>query len=574
MDFTIKRLGPIHEAKLELGDITVLIGPPNVGKSYTLKALYSSLIMLDPIARNYLLKSTFNELDILKRRRYVDEEEIFRILINLAILYKIYPQKVEKIIKRISNAPNIGQVNIRTENGIITATSKRKENVDLKKLDNLIQKKASLLWGLLPTTDETKVYLESPMPQFLPVLVKSLKKPITTRWKDHARHLSLNLSYFISSKLQEEKAKLILEMTTEIKLDEKSSIIKKGVRQLLKEILLKLEKTENKMEIFKILKDFVIVLTPDVRELEFWIMPEIDTGVEAVINRTINNLVENIGKTFESMYRSTIGIQSILFIPFGRSPLVYQLEYISREPLFRRDILEDYKFDIPLYSYMSKLSSGRARFLEGAYEKEIVQLFESVLQGNLIFDKRSGELKYKRWGFKEIDDKYPVVVPIKWASALAGEVTGILLPVLAVPDKSYIIIEEPESQLYYSAQVLMALALIGFSSLFKHKIVFSTHSDILAITLAYVQEFKPGKDKILELIKKLFEIQNIRVEESNLEPLAKAVSKAKNIDIRFYYYESTPSGVRVFEKKSLDIMKDVPGITDVVNILTTWAMKL
>ena len=77
MDFTIKKLGPIHEAKLELGDVAVLIGPPNVGKSYTLKALYSSLIMLDPIARNYLLKSTFNELDILKRRHYADEEEIF-----------------------------------------------------------------------------------------------------------------------------------------------------------------------------------------------------------------------------------------------------------------------------------------------------------------------------------------------------------------------------------------------------------------------------------------------------------------------------------------------------------------
>ncbi len=127
MKFLINKLGPIDEVELELEDITVLIGPPNVGKSYTLKALYSSLLMLDPTARNFLLKSTFNELDILKRRRLAGEEEIFRILINLAILYKIYPQKVEEVIKRISDTSNIGQINIKIENSSIIATSKKKK---------------------------------------------------------------------------------------------------------------------------------------------------------------------------------------------------------------------------------------------------------------------------------------------------------------------------------------------------------------------------------------------------------------------------------------------------------------
>ena len=74
-DFTIKRLGPINEAKLELGDITVLIGPPNVGKSYTLKALNSSLIMLDPTARNYLLKQIL--LDIIEHDRLISDRESF-----------------------------------------------------------------------------------------------------------------------------------------------------------------------------------------------------------------------------------------------------------------------------------------------------------------------------------------------------------------------------------------------------------------------------------------------------------------------------------------------------------------
>ena len=167
-----------------------------------------------------------------------------------------------------------------------------------------------------------------------------------------------------------------------------------------------------------------------------------------------------------------------------------------------------------------------------------------------------------------------VDVSIRFASASAGEIAGILLPILAIPDKSCIIIEEPESQLHYSAQVLMALAMIGLSNHFNHRIAFSTHSDIFALTLAYVQEFKPSKDKVLELIKKLLEMQNICVDDSNLEPLAKAVSENTDIDIRFYYYEPTPKEVKVSERKSFEILKDVPGITDVVNILATWAMSL
>jgi len=335
--------------------------------------------------------------------------------------------------------------------------------------------------------------------------------------------------------------------------------------------LLKLEKAEDTTEILKILYNLrLFKLTPKGWFI-LWAIPEM-----LLTEEIQDRLAEKIGEMLESVYRRALGIHSALFIPFGRSPLVCQLEYISREPFFRKEIFEDYyEFDILLYSYVSKLSVGRAKLSEGKYDNEIIKLFEPVLQGNLIFDKRLRELKYKRWGFEELYQKQEHDgIPMKWVSALAGEVTGILLPILAVSHSSYLIIEEPESQLHYSAQVLMALALIGLSSLFGHKIAFSTHSDVLAITLAYIQEFKPNEDKVLDLIKKLLEMQNIYVDENNLTPLARAVSEAKNIDVRFYYYEPTPSGVRVFEKKSLEIMEEVPGITDVVNILASWAMRL
>jgi|GEM_PF-2856452 hypothetical protein len=563
MDFTIKKLGPINEAKLEMGDITVLIGPPNVGKSYTLKALYSSLIMLDPIARKSLLKSVFSELRVLKHRRFVYEEDIFVFLTNLAILYKIDSRMTKDIAKRISDV--VGKIDIKIEKDTIVATSKRTEILDLKKLVELIQEQNAHLWGVLPTTNKTKVNLKLSIPNLFSILVEALKRPLTIKEENYNQELKLFIGCYISSYLQE--TKLILEKTAEIKLDMISPIMKK---RYPKGELLKLEIAKDTREILKILDNLrLFKLTP-----KGWFI--LHTTPEMLLTEEIQDwLAEKIGEVLESIYRRALGIQSVLFIPFGRSPIVCQLEYISREPFLRREIIEEYYgFDIPLYPYMSKLSSGKAKLSEGKYDKNMVQLFEPVIQGNLIFDKRSGELKYKRWSFKEIDDRNPVVVPIKWASALAGEVTGVLLPILSTPYSSYLIIEEPESQLHYSAQVLMALTLIGLSSVFGHKIAFSTHSDVLTLTLAYIQEFKPNENKVLELIKKLLEMQNIYVDESNLKPLAKAVSEAKNVDVRFYYYGPTPSGVRVFEKKSLEIMKDVPGITDVVNILASWAMRL
>ena len=141
MELHINKLGSVRKAELELGDITVLIGPPNVGKSYSLKALYANLLMLDPTTRNSSLESIFNELGILKYKRMPDEEIIFNILVSLAIIYKINPQRIENIIKHIKNILDIGQVNIEMKNSAIIVTSKIKEDVDIKMLNDSIKKR-------------------------------------------------------------------------------------------------------------------------------------------------------------------------------------------------------------------------------------------------------------------------------------------------------------------------------------------------------------------------------------------------------------------------------------------------
>ena len=227
MELHINKLGSVRKAELELGDITVLIGPPNVGKSYSLKALYANLLMLDPTTRNSSLESIFNELGILKYKRMPDEEIIFNILVSLAIIYKINPQRIENIIKHIKNILDIGQVNIEMKNSAIIVTSKIKEDVDIKMLNDSIKKKINLLWNILPTTEETKVILKPALPKFLPILRDATKNPVIIKWDGYDRHLKLHLVYQMSM-FQEKGSKLIFEKTTEILLDINSPILKKS----------------------------------------------------------------------------------------------------------------------------------------------------------------------------------------------------------------------------------------------------------------------------------------------------------------------------------------------------------
>ena len=45
MKFIFKNLGPIHEAELELGDLTIIAGRNNTGKTYVAYTLYGFLKM-------------------------------------------------------------------------------------------------------------------------------------------------------------------------------------------------------------------------------------------------------------------------------------------------------------------------------------------------------------------------------------------------------------------------------------------------------------------------------------------------------------------------------------------------
>jgi len=57
MKLRVKELGPIRDSEVELGDVTLFLGPPNTGKSYTLRAIYAKLFPLNDYTLNITEKS-------------------------------------------------------------------------------------------------------------------------------------------------------------------------------------------------------------------------------------------------------------------------------------------------------------------------------------------------------------------------------------------------------------------------------------------------------------------------------------------------------------------------------------
>jgi predicted ATPase len=535
MKISIHKLGAINNAEIELGDITTIIGPPNTGKTYALKTIYSTMLMLDEVARRFKLNEIFSKLDIMNY--YLNRHNILKILDILVNSHKndINEEILDKILNTELNS-NIEVESINFKGRDIQIIFNNKECIKLNEISDIIKNEIDALWNILPTDADTKIssnYSISDISEILYQSFNSIEKLPSYKHKYSDSNLKFELYYepLINREYNADSNILTFKNRTTINLS--------------------LEELSNSSS--KILKSRIFPF-------------ELDYELRRYISHLKREVLSPLDDTFRDIYRTVFNLQSILFIPFGRSPFTCQIDYISKNPLDRIELVNAYKPNMIYYSYLKWISRGRALLSEEKEKcKEVGELFNPVLQGNVEFNKETDEIIYKRNG---------VSVPIKHASALAEEVVGILLPIFTLPPNSCIIIEEPEAQLHYSAQILMALTLASLSKKFGHKIVISTHSDVLAITLAYLKIFKPKKDDIINLIRELLNMQYINLENIALDPLAKELSEDFNLNMKFYYHKPSPEGVMVVEKCVKDIIEDVPGISEVVELLASWSLNL
>ncbi|WP_338248388.1 hypothetical protein [Pyrodictium abyssi] len=62
MKLILENFGPVRSAELSLGDVTLPLGPPNTGKSYAMRALYSSALVLDEHVAQHLVDNVARRL--------------------------------------------------------------------------------------------------------------------------------------------------------------------------------------------------------------------------------------------------------------------------------------------------------------------------------------------------------------------------------------------------------------------------------------------------------------------------------------------------------------------------------
>jgi len=568
MELKIDHLGLINEAILKFGDISIILGPPNTGKSYTLRALYHSLIIFDKdIVKQAMYDLIIDEFNDFVKKLDIKISETFTTLFKLLSkhlvtkhsrrhiidlneiesLEKNILENIEKDIKLLNKENNTSlfilerpqkEENAYNTNFDIQVNINEQKEIDVNNL--IIRFKEHLensKYEFLPINDEkTKIRLNKyELPDF-----KILIMDLLNQFVNEKLYFETRSSRFISSKFVSRRIKEI----------------KQGKIEICSSI------TDNKLTITgsaKYLVNIPLFLTRTTVYKDDPYFYESYFDLSRTIRRYVRKIIyEHFSESFE-LYISESPIKEVIFIPFGRTPLIYLLEY---------DFLAEIMDNLILNSYLIKLKKGIQLLSKKDRPEDIIKLFASVIQGDIKYDKLTKKLRYQKYNSPDL--------PIEFSSALASEIAGILLPVLTLPPNSFIIIEEPEAQLHYSAQILMALVLVALSKKYGHKIIFSTHSDIFTITFAYLEKLNYNKNDIIKLIKDLLSVQGITVNSEQVDIVANFLSSEKEeISVKYYYYEpSLEEGVRIMQKSSEMIMEEVPGITNVTEILASWALNV
>lgn len=70
----IRKLGPVANGEIDLGDVTLFLGPPNTGKGYALRAIYTKLFPLDDYALGLMEEKLSERLTVYLERKFPKQE--------------------------------------------------------------------------------------------------------------------------------------------------------------------------------------------------------------------------------------------------------------------------------------------------------------------------------------------------------------------------------------------------------------------------------------------------------------------------------------------------------------------
>jgi len=544
--FRLVNIGPIKDAEIELGDFTLFLGLPSTGKSFALRSIYSSLTMLDSIfledLRRRILNTNAGAIGIDYITAYFD----YLLALGFSICDKEFVDSVVGVVN--SFGYNVKSLFSPTQDGclitlaeeinpvpkiseIINEAGKTVAQSVIEKLKNLIEYEKDS--SIFIDNEEMKSVIERIKPHFKIKQFEQITRLYPTMpLSEGQRDIVVTIN---------NKGLVKFEVNFYVQTTRK--VISKITEEEIKAAFTPRSPSFHRPFIFEILdidNTFPIDILKKLLLTEYSSVTFIPYGRSQLI-LSYNNLQKQINQAF---------LQAISNISPYLSSLLQTPEWLNTSYIYH------------FASGLEKLVNRKRLNDENIYISEIMDNILDLVRLKVEVIRLTPNITqlYYKMEEKRIEPSY--------ASAMVNEVASIFVPLLDLETPTLVLIEEPESQLHLAYQNLLLIALL---SLVQHgyNFVISTHSDLIASFLGDLVRYKPSKEKIAELLKKILNQSSLpHTIEKIIEEAEKTIKGSK---IKVYYFENgTAREVPVRE-----LTYDVPGITkQVIDSIVDWEAEL
>jgi len=551
MKFKIKNVGPISEAEIELGDFTLFLGPPSTGKSFSLRSIYSSLIVLDDNYLGRLRETTFignaGAIGIDYITAYLDS----LLALGNNVCDKDLINEILNVVKGLGY--NVKSTFSPTQNGC-SVTLVEEVNPKLKINEIIDEASYIITQNVTHNLEYSVLYESSSSIEINGEETKKLIERIKPTFNVKQGQVSFSLSDFYFS---EGKRK------AEVTINNKGNVF-----GFIVNLTIELPSVEQSSRVDVTKKDIINAFAPGSpyfhKPFIFGILDPGDVLPKEVIK-----------KILKTEYNS------VTFIPYNRTQLVLSYNNLQRERMdylrvaripvqsifhYIPEVLQSPDFSVT--SYILHFDYGVKKLVDKENEEnvkhisEIIDVIHDLVKIKMEVVRLTPAVTLLRYRVenKEIEPFY--------ASAMVNEITSILLPLADVQTPALVLIEELESQLHLAYQILLLLVML---SLVQHgyKFVITTHADLMTSFLGNLVEYQPSKEKIMELLENIF---GQDIVSSALEKIIEDVEKTiKGSKIKAYYFENGTAR----EVPANRLANEVPGVTrQVIDKVVDWEWKL
>ena len=581
----ITEIGPIRTFSANLRNLTILLGKPNAGKSYALRSIYWFLQALDQKAvkrLRYKLRSTEHDwyelVDIANSSEFAVNLKNYIIDLVESIINTFIDQNSSR--RRISQRLNESDDNedgemlkeFNGEFGLKLNLNKRlftedftdifrtyfRESVNSDLVENtkingrniltILEDAVSSI--LLPTNTILEVNDES---YPLPLIVENLNDETAYSFRRILRDIKIKLSLSMNiSEVNESTLTLNVRANLEPNL---GNLFRRYGRfgGIPRSFIDALKQYKENM---------AIMGTQGTLGERSQNLRTLGAIINSIIKKLDNNFLEMVLNEFKFALQSLTNLTSVKFIPYGRNAIIQMNNLVSGgapiEELYDLgEELENIK-EVPYASYFDWLNEGKIKLKSG--DEELQKLFIPILGGKITFLPDQETLGY---GFKN-----GKILDLGLSSAMVEELTGLLLPILSSSEGELLIVEEPEAQLHVSIQILMGLLLIAIAKTKKVRILFSTHSDLIALAIHYILDLKPDTKSLVTLMEDL--LPDLKGEHNHLVTLAEAIQSGEEaLSSSIFYLNREGISEEIIGD---ELEKSVPGISNTVETFFKWTV--